>query len=263
MLREALGYEQPRYAHLPLIMDMQGRKLSKRDGDVDVQSFRKGGYLPETLVNFLALLGWSPGDDREKFNLAELTEMFDVGGVGKSNAKFDRDKLLAFNTAGCAAADTESLLARFKDYLSLNETAIPTDDEDLLGQLLTISKGFRAFGDIVAKCGVLFAADDGFEYEAKDVKKVLLKKDGAGFAVLAEMRELLGRCDWQADVLEACIGEYCRTKELGMGKVAQPIRVAVTGKTLSPAIIETLMLLGRDRTLGRIERCLRDCCEGT
>lgn len=257
VIRQALGYEQPRYAHLPLIMDMQGRKLSKRDGDVDVHSFRKAGFLPEGLVNFIALLGWSPGDDREKFTLEELCEAFDVSKIGKANAKFDRDKLLAFNTIACASASPERLLECFKDYLSLNETPIPADNDDILSQLLEIAKGFRTFADIIAKCGVLFKANDAFDYDPKALNKVLAKNDGAGFAVLADLRKMLASCDWQAEALEAAINEYCQNKELGMGKVAQPIRVAVAGQTLSPAIIDTLMILGREKTLARIDRCLQ------
>ena len=257
VLREALGFSPPRYAHLPLIMDMKGRKLSKRDGDVDVHSFRRAGYLPEAIVNFIALLGWSPGDDREKFTLSELREAFDISRVGKSNAKFDREKLLAFNTDACAAAKPERLEAGFKDYLCLNETPIPVDDDSLLKNVLEVCKGFRTFADIPAKCGVLFEADDVFDYDAQAVKKVLLKNDGAGLDVLADLRQRLADCDWQSQALEACITEYCQTKSLGMGKVAQPIRVAVTGCTVSPLIIDTLIILGRDRTLARIDRCLQ------
>ena len=257
VIRQALGYDQPRYAHLPLIMDMQGSKLSKRDGDVDVHSFRRAGFLPEGLINFIALLGWSPGDDREKFTLSELCEVFEISKIGKANAKFDRDKLLAFNTIACASATPERLLAAFKDYLSLNETPIPADDDNLLRQLLEITKGFRTFADIVAKCGVLFGPDDAFDYDPKAIKKVLAKNDNAGFAVLADLRQVLANCDFQADALEAAINEYCQAKELGMGQVAQPIRVALAGKTLSPQITDTLMILGREKTLARIDRCLQ------
>ena len=256
-LRQALDYPQPHYAHLPLILDMRGKKLSKRDADVDVHSFRKAGFLPETLVNFIALLGWSCGEDREKFTLDQLCEVFDVANIGKSNAKFDLEKLLAFNTDACAAAAPDRLLIAFKDYLSLNDSAIPADDDELLSRLLETCAGFRTFADIPAKVGVLFEADDAVEYDPKAVKKVLLKNDSAGFAVLTDLREALAKCDWQHDTLEACINDYCQTKELSMGKVAQPIRVAVTGRTISPQIIDTLLLLGRDKTLARIDRCLR------
>jgi len=256
LLREAMGFAEPRYCHLPLILDMQGRKLSKRDGAVEVHAFRAGGYLPETLVNFLSLLGWNPGGDREKFSLAELIELFGVDRIGRTNAKFDRDKLLAFSTAALAAADEDRLLAAFKDYLSLNDTAIPADDEDLLRRLIVANRGMRTLGDIPGKCGVLFGRDDAFEYDPKAAKKVLQKGDCAGYAVLAELREQLAAAEWTAEVLEGLLEQFCQSRQLGMGKVAQPIRVAVTGTTISPGIIDTLILLGKDKTLARIDRCL-------
>jgi glutamyl/glutaminyl-tRNA synthetase len=256
LLREAMDFDEPRYCHLPLITDMQGRKLSKRDGDVEVHAFRTGGYLPEALINFIALLGWRPGGDREKLTMAELIELFDVGRIGKSNAKFDRDKLLAFNTDATATAPEDRLLAAFKDYLSLNETPIPADDDELLLRLLRANKGFRTFADIPTKSGVLFVADDAYEYDENAVKKVLRKNDGAGYEVLEQLREKLADCEWSHDALEELIKDYCEQKALGMGKVAQPVRVAVTGKTVSPSIFDTLLILGKEKTLARIDRCL-------
>ena len=256
LLREALDLPEPTYCHLPLIMDKRGRKLSKRDGDVDVHSFRRAGYLPETLVNFIALLGWRPGGNREKLTLDELVELFGIDRIGKANAKFDRDKLLAFNTDDAASAEPDRLLAGLKDYLSLNDTPIPTGDDELLRKLLEINKGFRTFADIPAKCGVLFGPDDAFEYAPKAVKKVLAKNDNAGLAVLADLRKTLAAADWTAEALEKLLGNYCADNDLGMGKVAQPIRVAVTGTTISPPIFDTLVLLGKDKTLARIDRCL-------
>jgi len=255
LLREAFGFPDPGYCHLPLIMDMRGRKLSKRDGAVEVHAFRRAGYLPEALVNFLALLGWRPGGNREKLTLDELTAAFGVDRIGKANAKFDRDKLLAFNTDSAAGADEDRLLAGFEDYLSLNDTPIP-DDEELLRRLIRVTRGFRTFADIPDKCGVLFADDDAYEYDAKVVGKVLEKNEGAGYAVLAELRQELADCDWTHEALEALLGDFAERKGLGMGKVAQPVRVAVTGTNISPPIFETLTLLGKPKALARIDRCL-------
>ncbi|MCY2925316.1 MAG: glutamate--tRNA ligase [Planctomycetota bacterium] len=256
LLREALGFRTPLYAHLPLIMDMQGRKLSKRDGDVDVHSFRKAGYLPEALVNFIALLGWNPGADRERMSMSELIELFSPGRIGKSNAKFDREKLLAFNTDAAAAADEDRLLTCFADYLSLNETPIPAGDAGLLRRLLRVNKGFRTFADIPARCGVLFVGDTDYAFDEKAVAKVLAKGEPAGYAVLGEVRNELAGVAWEHQALEAWLEQFCAARSLGMGKVAQPLRVAVTGSTISPAIVDTLVLLGRDKTLARIGRCL-------
>ena len=316
LLREALGFDEPRYCHLPLILNTDNSKLSKRDkakaarqaarqfvkdngrdalsrllpddvGDLDafldkktddaktaeslagalgvalpeieVHDFRRAGYLPEALVNFIALLGWRPGGNREKLTVGELIELFGVDRIGKANAKFDRDKLLAFNTDAAAAAEEDRLLAGFTDYLALNPDApgpIPTGDEGLLRRLLRVNKGLRTFADIPARCGVLFAPDDAFEYDDKAVGKVLRKGGGAGYRVLADLRGRLAECQWTAEALETLLRDYCQANELGMGKVAQPIRVAVTGTTVSPAIFDTLMLLGREKTLARIDRCL-------
>jgi len=259
LLREAMGFPEPRYCHLPLILDMAGRKLSKRDGAVEVHAFRADGYLPEVLVNFIALLGWKPSGQREKFTLGDMIELFSVDRLGKANAKFDRDKLLAFNTDAVAAADEDRLLAGLKDYLSLNPGVpgpIPAGDDGLLRHLIRANKGFRTFADIAAKCGVLFVADDAYEFDQAAVEKVLRKNDGAGFAVLADLRAKLAECEWTAAKLQELIEGYCIATGLGMGKVAQPIRVAVTGRTISPPIYDTLVILGRDKSLARMDRCL-------
>jgi glutamyl-tRNA synthetase len=258
LLREALDFPPIGYCHLPLIMDMQGRKLSKRDGDVDVHSFRRAGYLPEALVNFLALLGWRPGGDVEKLTLAELVDRFGTDRVGKANAKFDRDKLLAFNTDALAAATDSRVLEALQDYLALNETPLP-EDRAVLEHVVRCTRGARTVADIVAKVAVLFEADRSYPYDDKAVKKVLRKNEGEGLDALAELRGALAEVrDWTAQTLEAWIGEYCRQRDLKMGKVAQPLRVAVTGTTVSPGIGDTLELLGREKTLARIDRTLAE-----
>ena len=254
LLREALGFAEPQYAHLPLIMDMAGQKLSKRDGAVAVDAFRAEGYLSEALINFLVLLGWSAGGDREKFTLPELIAEFTPERLSKTNGKFNRQKLMAFNTEAIAAATPARLLAGFQDYLRMNPTAIPVGDEKLLARLIAASAGFRTFADIVGKCGALYEGDDEYAFDPKSVEKVLVKGDG--YSVLAKLRPLLAEAEWTEAALTAVVDGFATAQGLGLGKVAQPIRVAVTGKSVSPAIHETLLLLGKDKTLARIDRCL-------
>jgi glutamyl-tRNA synthetase len=257
LLREALGLPEPQYAHLPLILDMKGRKLSKREGDVEVHSFRAAGYLPGAFINFIALLGWSPGGDVEKMSAEELVESFSLARLTKVNAKFDRDKLLAFNTDAAAETSEERLLECFKDYLSLNpDLPIPGGDDELLMRLLRANKGFRTFADIPYKSGVLFVGDDAFDYDKKAVSKVLAAGNGAGYAMLRHVRGVLSGVAWEAAPLQEAFQAACAERNVGMGKVAQPVRVAVTGGTVSPGIVDTLLLLGRERTLARIDRCL-------
>ena len=262
LLREALEMPQPRYAHLPLILDAQGRKLSKRGGSdaglpVEVHAFRAAGYLPEALVSFLALLGWNPGTGPERLSRRQLIEAFSLERLTKANARFDRAKLVAFNTAVVAETEEDRLVSAFKDYLALNDTPIPPD-EQVLRHLLRANAGFRTFADIVGKCAALFLPDEAVEYDPKAVKKHLAGGGGAGFAVLRELRSRLAECEWSADGLAAVIEGFCEEKSLGMGKVAQPLRVALTGRAVSPGIVDTLLLLGRHKALARIDRCLAE-----
>jgi len=190
------------------------------------------------------------------FAIHKMIAAFSIARIRKANARFDGAKLLAANTTAIAAATPSRLLAAFKDFLSLNDTPIPAGDDALLVALLRANRGLRTFADIVVRAGVLFIADDAFDYDAQAVAKVLAKADGAGFAMLAELRGALAGCEWNKDALHALIERICRDKQVGMGKVAQPIRVAVAGTTVSPGIVETLMLLGKDKALARIDRCL-------
>ena len=281
-LQRALGFATPRFAHLPVIFNMNGSKMSKRDkekaikrGDpppeIDVHDFRVAGYLPEALVNFIALLGWNPGDERESFSLEELTAAFSMERVGKANAKFDREKLKAFNTDWAARLDEDRLLEAFKDYLSLapgsretgsghglvfQPTASPPTDDDLRW-LLSACAGFHTFPDVLRKAAFLFTADDAIEYDPKAVKKVLAKNDGAGYAMLDYLLpKLESLTDWSAEAVQAVLEQVCTEREAKLGQVAQPLRVAITGSTISPSIHESLAKLGNRHTLMRIRRCL-------
>ena len=224
--------------------------------EIDIRDFRMSGYLPEVLVNFIALLGWSPGDDREKFTMDELCEAFRVARIGKTNARFDREKLLNFNTAALAEATTDRKLAAFRDWLDVNEPGPLTElDDETLTHLMELCAGFRTFPDIQQKCGALFASDETIEYDPAAVKKWLRKGGGAGLTTLAELEQRFeGLEDWSGDALDAFVREFAEKRELNLGKVAQPLRVALTGTTVSPPIHETLVLLGKRRTLDRIRR---------
>ncbi len=256
-LQRAFGYPTPAYAHLPLIMDMKGRKLSKRDGDVEVHSFRRHGYLPEALVNFIALLGWSPGEDREKLTLEEMVRLFSLERISRTNARFDREKLLAFNTDAIAAATPERLMVAFKDYIALNDTPFAGLNDAQLAELLRVNKGFRTFADIEAKCGFIYRPDEQIHYDPDAVKKVLHKGDNAGVKMLQLLLPRLESLEpWTVESIDALLKAVCEEQNAGMGKVAQPIRVAVSGGPISPMIGETLVLLGKAKTLARIRRCV-------
>jgi len=267
-LQRALGFDTPHYAHLPIIFNMNGSKMSKRDKEkalkrgevppeIDVHDFRAAGYLPEALLNFISLLGWSTGDDEEQITLQETADRFALKAIGKGNAKFDRDKLISFNTDWSARVEPVRLLAGFVDYLRVNDLPMASLAEPMLQRVLQLCQGFRTFADVVAKVGFAFADDADIVYQEKAVRKVLEKNDGAGYGVL---RALLPRLEsiesWTADAIESELKAFCDAGGLKLGNVAQPLRVALSGGTVSPAIYDTLDLVGRERTLSRIKQTM-------
>lgn len=267
-LQRAMGFPTPRYAHLPVIFNPNGTKMSKRDKEkavlkgetppeIDVHDFRAAGYLPEALLNFISLLGWSTGDETEQLTLAETIARFKVEDIGKSNAKFDRDKLLAFNTNWAARLDPDRLLAAFKDFLAVNRSVMADLDDAVLRRVLSCCAGFRTFRDVVTKAGFAFADDKDIVLDEKAVAKVLQKNDGAGYAMLETLLpQLEAVAPWSHEALESLLTGVCERQQVNFGAVAQPIRVALSGSTISPAIYDTLELVGREKTLRRIRATL-------
>lgn len=267
-LQRALGFATPRYGHLPIIFNMAGGKMSKREKEkaqargeappeIDVHDFRAAGYLPEALLNFISLLGWSPGDGSEQMTLQETAQRFEVSAIGKSNAKFDRDKLLAFNTDWAGRVAAERLVEAFRDYLSVSGSALAKLDDAVLGRMLEICRGFRTFADVVAKAGFIYADDEQITYDEQAVRKVLEAGGDQGYAMLERLAPRLeAAADWSAAGLDVLLREVAEAEGVGFGKVAQPVRVAVSGATVSPSITDTLELLGRERTLRRIRRTI-------
>ncbi len=226
--------------------------------EVLVHDFRRSGYLPETLLNFLALLGWSPGGDRERMTMDELVQLFSLDGIGKSNASFARDKLLAFNTEAAAGASEDRLVRAFRDYLKANPDSPVNQASDAdLAKLLAMKKGFRILREVDELTRFFFVPDEQITFDPQAVEKTLKKSDGEGLKALRGVRDVLASAgEWRHDALDAAVKQFCESTGLGLGKVAQPIRVAITGTTVSPPIFESLEFLGRDRSLGRIDRCL-------
>jgi glutamyl-tRNA synthetase len=323
-LQAAMNYPRPIYAHLPVILNIDGSKMSKRDRDkkirtqtqmwirnsnksaadaaaaagldpqrltqwladagkqlepaeqkvlmpviglresdlpeIQVHDFRENGYFPETLNNFLALLGWSPGHDRERMTMDEMVELFSIEGIGRSNAKFNRAKLLAFNTeAGAALAEhhPHRLLAAMRDYLSVNGGPLASADDEKLSSILRISAGFHTLREVDDKARFLCQSDEQISYDPAAVQKFLLKENGQGLGVLQKMREVLAQvAPWGAASIEQTIKGFCEASSLPLGKVAQPLRIAVSGTSISPPIFETLELLGQPATMSRVTRCI-------
>ena len=224
--------------------------------EINIVDFFKSGYLPEAMVNFLALLGWNPGDNREIMVLDELIEAFDLTRLAKANSLFDRRKLLAFNTEHARLVPGETLLRHFKSYLEEVESPVTCADDQLLSRIVKLCEGARTLADIERKCRFLFLDNDEIEYDDKAVKKILLKNDGLG--VLAIVRDkLVAMNELTEQAIENMLRSLAEEKQLGLGKVAQPLRVAICGTTISLPIFDSVEMLGKENALARIANTLR------
>ena len=223
-------------AEQPKVMRVVG--LAEADlPEIMIHDFRRNGYVPEVLNNFLALQGWSPGGDREQMTTAEMVELFSLDRINSANPKFNRDKLKSFSTDWFAKATPDRLLASLRDYLSVNpESPLTRATDAELTQLLTMNAGFHTLREVDEKSRFFFVEGDAVAYAPDAVEKVLRKNDGQGLAALRAVRPLLGdAAEWSAATLEAAVKAHCEQTGLGLGKVAQPIRVAVSGTAGQPA----------------------------
>lgn len=238
------GWPDPIYAHIPLIHGSDGAKLSKRHGALGVEDYRDGmGILPEAMFNYLLRLGWGHGD-REEITKAEAIELFDLGGVGKSPSRFDIKKLQNLNGHYIREADD----ARLANLVA--ENIGPSADTSLLTQAMPVLKT-RAKSVIELAEGAAFL----FATRPLDMteKAAGLLNEGSR-ALLAQISARLGgENDWTIEALEASLNQMAVELELGLGKLAQPLRAALTGTTTSPGIFDVLVLLGREEAMARID----------
>jgi len=241
--------------YMPAI-DAMAEYLGVALPEINIVDFFKSGYLPETMVNFLALLGWNPGDNREIMVLEELIESFDLSRLTKANSLFDRSKLLAFNTEHIKMASPEKLLQHFRAYLKAVESPVNSGDDEKLLKIIKLCEGARTLADIERKSRFLFLDNDEIEYDNKAVKKVLLKNDG--LAVLTIVRNKLAAMEqFTEQAIEDMLRCLAEEKQVGLGKVAQPLRVAICGTTVSLPIFESVQMLGKEDTLTRIDTTLK------
>ena len=244
--------ELPVYAHVPMILGADGKRLSKRHGAVGVMRYREEGYLPEALLNYLVRLGWAHGD-QEIFSLEEMIAHFDITHVQSGASTFDPDKLLWVNQEHMKAADPAELAVELAWHL--DRLGVACDDHSYLVDIARVQQG-RCKTMLEMAAQSLFLFNDVTEYDAKAAKKHM--KAGSP-ALLAQIRDkLTSLVDWQDEPISAAVKAVAEDNEVGMGKVAQPIRIAVTGAAVSPSIDGTLRLLGRDKTLARLDAAVAE-----
>jgi glutamyl-tRNA synthetase len=254
LLFDALGATAPVFAHVPLILGADKKRLSKRHGATSVTEYQRQGYLPAAMVNFLALLGWSPGDDRELMSIAALTEGFSLEGISGGNAVFNTEKLDWMNGQYIARLSSEELLRQVEPLFVgaglLGAGARPADAwlSRLLELLRPRAKRLTDFVELARPFLV-----DTVEYEPEAVQKHLSVPDlGAHVAALAGVLRTVNPFD--EPHVEAGVRGSAAERGIKAGALIHATRVAVTGRTASPGLFEVLVLLGRERTVQRLER---------
>ena len=255
MLR-ALGSTPPVYAHVPMILGPDGAKLSKRHGAVSVLQYEEEGYLPDALLNYLVRLGWSHGD-QEVFTREQMIQAFDIKDVGKAASAFNPDKLLWLNQQHMMRAEPAALVPYLR--AQLRRLGLDSQDQRLLeGIIVSQRERARTLKEMAQNSRFFFS--ETVEIDAKAAAKHL---SGGGMQMLAQVRERLGALpEWTAAAIHEALNGLAATLGAGLGKVAQPVRVAVTGTAVSPPIDATLELLGRQRALARLDAALRSAPAG-
>ena len=254
-LIRALGYREPRFGHIPLILNSDRSKMSKRKSQTSITAYREDGYLPEAFVNFIAFLGWSPGTEEEIFTLDELAKRFEIERVHKGGAVFDRDRLDHLNGVYIRALTDEALALRLRGWVPR-----AVGDADLVRMVPLVKERLVRLGDVVELLGFAWETDDVVAgwYDGE-----LLNPKGGGpaeaRAALVRARAVLEELedeDFSADLLETRCREAADAAGMKAGAFFSPLRVAVTGRTVSPPLFAALELLGRDRSVARVDRAL-------
>jgi glutamyl-tRNA synthetase len=251
---DALEWDIPNMSHIPLIHGPDGSKLSKRHGALGVDTYRAMGYLPAALRNYLVRLGWSHGD-QEIFSTQEMIDAFDLPAIGRSAARFDFAKLENLNGHYIRHSDDQSLVTQFENVLAyvpqgaeIKAKLNDTTRAQLLQAMPNLKERAKTLIELIAGAYFIFA-DRPLEIEPKAA--ALLTPETR--ALIGKLREALDTAtDWNAETTEAAMRNFAEQNNLKLGAVAQPLRVALTGRTTSPGIFDVLTVLGRDESLARL-----------
>lgn len=249
-LYEALGVEPPRFAHVPMILGEDGKRLSKRHGSVSVLQYRDEGYLPEALINYLVRLGWSHGD-QEVFDVEELIQLFDINDVNHSASTFNPSKLLWLNQQHLMRAEVNHVARHLAPFMAERDVD-PADGPSLQDVVRTQQERAKTLVEMADNSVFFYRRPEAYE------EKAASKHFQAGTAEILEHCRgcFAGLPSWDAESIHRVVTEAAEAFEVKMGKVAQPLRVSVSGRAVSPPIDATLELLGRDETLARVDAAI-------
>jgi glutamyl-tRNA synthetase len=255
LLYRALGASLPEFAHMPMIHGQDGKKLSKRHGATAVADYQHMGILPEAMVNFLALLGWSPGNDIEVMTIEQMVELFSVGGMSKKAAIFDPQKLEWMNGQHLSMTPSETLAPIVARGIEAAGYATAADLESrrawLLSLLDLLKVRARTTDDIVRQAAPYLVESIG--YDADAVAKQWKDRAASRELLAATRDELAVVSVWEPEQMEHALRALAERRGTTAGKIFQPLRVALTGTAASPGIFDVLAALGRERSLARID----------
>ncbi len=250
LIYNALGWDIPTFAHIPLIYGDDGKKLSKRHGATGAQEFRAMGYLPEAMRNYLARLGWSHGDD-ELFTTEQAIEWFDLSGINKAPSRFDFKKLDNVSKYHIETVPDDVLLAGLQDYIASQDREPLTDDAivKLKTVLPIVRERSKKLPDLLDKARFILGARP-FAPDVEEVKHLNSVFNG----ILKRLTPLLADVTtWNKEELETLFRDLAEKEGVGLGKIAQPMKVVLSGTTKSPSTFDMMVAIGRDETLARIK----------
>jgi glutamyl-tRNA synthetase len=255
MIYNAMGWELPVYAHLPLILGEDGKKLSKRHGATSVEDYQTMGYPSSGMRNYLARLGWSHGDD-EFFTDQQAKEWFDFGGINKSAARFDFKKLQNLSGQHIARADDAALLQEILAYREKSDMGPLTDEvtEGLGRALYCVKDRAKTFGELLDKAKFILVQRP-LHIEEKAQKQL----NSVSRSILETLTPQLHNVTWSREALEALVNQVAETHEVGFGKVAGPLRAALAGQSVTPSVIDMMLVLGRDESVARLNDAKAQC----
>jgi len=260
LLFRALGYDVPRFAHLPLILNPDRTKMSKRKSQTAIDDYIAQGFIKEALVNYLALLGWSTGTEEEILSLDELVERFDIAEVHKGGAVFDRERLEWLNGQWIRRLEPDDLIDRLRPFVEAELVAgrierMPADDE-LRALLPVIQERLPTLGAVGDLVGFLWVGDVDVDPSTLVPKRWDAATTRAGLTAARDTIDAVGDVSFEADELEPPLRALADERGWKAGDLFMAIRVAVTGRTATPPLFDTLVALGRERVLARIDRAL-------
>ena len=264
LLYNALGIKHPIFAHIPMILGEDGSRLSKRHGATSVADYRKQGFLPNALLNFLVLLGWSPGNDQELLTLDEMIDKFSLERVNKTSARFDNTKLEWMNGQYIMKMKVEDIFEQLTPFLKDANIYNDNLDKEWFHKLISLYHDrLKTLKEFTTKTYFFFS--DDLQFNDKAVKKFLQKEAAPGSAQIDEIleevcKELSQIENFNVESLEDCLRALIKKYNIGFAKLAQPIRVAISGDSVSASIFETLELLGKDKTIERIQFAIKTFC---